>query len=190
MCRSASVSGSSALLRDMSGYEGDDEDAAFFERWQRWQARYADACIFAPVPMWWPWPLEQVTVHDGDPDTGLVVVDLEPFLWPGETCADAGYPYAKLVRQRAGEPPYSFGWPGFAWMTPEQFAAVHQAEAENGDPEPTPVFAHTWKDGRWQWTVFICGIRQLTNAEVTRIRERLEPTWQFPQGVSSFRPWV
>ena len=161
----------------------DDEDAAFADRWRRWEARYRDRCVSAPVPMWWPWPLERVVIDDGDPDTGLIVVGLEPFLWPGESSADAGHPDAKLVRQRAGEAPYSFGWPGLAWMTPEEIQ--HDA----GDDPPAPVFAHTWQADRWQWTIFTSGSRRLTGAEVARIREKLDPDHQLPQGAAEYRPW-
>ncbi len=177
----------SVLLGHMSDWAGEDADAAFVERRQRWQERYDGACVFAPVPMWWPWPLERVTVDDGDPDTGLVVVDLEPFLWPGETCADAGRPHAKLVRRRHGEPPYAYGWPGLARMTTEDIAALDE---QGEEPELTPVFVHDWQDGRWQWTVFICGVRELTDTELSRIRQKLDPDYQLPQDVSSFRPWA
>lgn len=152
-----------------------DEDAAFTDRLRRWKERYDDACVFAPVPMWWPWPLEVVAVDDGDPDTGLVVIGLEPFLWPGETSEETGRPYAKLVRQRIGEPRYSYGWPGLAGLTPED--------------DDEPVSAYAWQDDRWRWTVFVSGNRRLDDAELARIRTSLDPDHQFPQGVSSFRPW-
>jgi hypothetical protein len=166
------------------GALGADEDAAFVERLRRWQARYADGSVAGPMPGWWPWPLEEITFDDGDPDTGLIVIGLEPVLGRC-TAAEAGRPYAKLARQPTGEPPYRYGWPGLAWGLP----ALTEEEAAELEAQPwDPVFAHGWREGRWQWHLFTNGgQRRMTTAEVSRIRENLHHEHQFPPGWSSFR---
>ncbi|MET9221520.1 hypothetical protein ABZX65_22470 [Streptomyces sp. NPDC003300] len=164
---------------------GEDEDAAFFDRLRRWQARYDDGAMVGPMPRWWPWPLEEVTFDDGDPDSGLIVIGLEPVLAPRHSAAEAGRPYAKLARQPAGEPPYRFGWAGLAWGLPP----LTEEEAAELEAEPLdPVVAYSWHEADWQWHLFTNGgQRRLTAAEVTRIRENLDHDHRFPPGFSSFR---
>jgi hypothetical protein len=162
-----------------------EADVAFVERLRRWQARYGDGAVVGPMPGWWPWSLEEVTFRDGDPDTGLIVVELAPVLAARQTAAEAGRPYAQLVRQPAAEPPYSFGWAGLAWGLP----LLTDEEATELEPEPLDrVFAYSWHDARWQWHLFTNGgKRRLTATEVTRIRENLDHEHRFPPGFSSFQ---
>jgi hypothetical protein len=173
----------------MNGSRGEgafeDGDAAFVDRLRRWQARYGDGDVVGPMPGWWPWPLDEVTFDDGDPDTGLMVIGLGPVLAPWSTAAEAGRPYAKLARQPAGEPPYRYGWAGLAWglppLTQEEAEEVTEPEAEPLDP----VFAYSWHEGPWQWHLFTNGgQRRLTAAEVARIRENLDHAHRFPPGFS------
>jgi hypothetical protein len=164
---------------------GEGEDAAFVNRLRRWQAHYGDGPVLGPMPGWWPWPLEEVTFRDGDPDTGLIVIQLEPVLAPGQTAAEAGRPYAQLARQPASEPPYCFGWAGLAWGLPplaEEEAAELEAEP------PDPVFVDSWREGRWQWHLFTNGgQRRLTTTEVACIRENLDQNHRFPSGFASLQ---
>jgi hypothetical protein len=127
-----------------------DADALAVERRHRWLERYKGGTFAAPVPTWWPWAYDEVSFRDGDPQTGLIAMDIEPA--PGARSA-------VLVRQPIGEEPYSYGWPELAWHP-------------DYDPETT-VHAHQWAEGDWQWTIFVIG-RPLTEAEITRIRSSIE----------------
>ncbi|MFB8416962.1 hypothetical protein ACFC63_15800 [Streptomyces albidoflavus] len=132
--------------------DSDDEDLLAAERYARWQRRYEGKRITLPVPRWWPWPVDEVGFRDGDPDSGMIAVDIEPAHQPG---AQSGV----LVRQPVGERPYEHGWPGLAWH-PED------------DPE-TPVHVHAWREDSWDWRLFVTG-RPLTDLEVARIRDSVE----------------
>lgn len=66
-----------------------DPDRLAGERLRRWSERYADEEPLLPIPAWWPWPLQEVSHRDGDPDTAMVAVDLLPQhdrANPAETC--------------------------------------------------------------------------------------------------------
>lgn len=99
--------------------------------------------------------MDVIGLRDGDPDSGLIVLDIEP------AHADPLNASGVLVRQPASDAPYEYGWPGLAW-TPED------------DPE-TPVSAHQWDDGPWRWIIFVTGAA-LSDADVARIRDSIE--WQ------------
>lgn len=134
----------------------DDEgraDRLALDREARWRAHYAGRTFSAPVPTWWPWPVTEVCRGDGDPDTGMITMMIEPEYAPEQR------PLAMLVRQPAGEPPYDLGWPALAWK-PEI------------DPE-TQVSAHQWDEDEWRWTIFVCD-PPFSQEEVDRIRASIE----------------
>lgn len=131
----------------------DDADRLAQDRDARWEAHYAGRTFSAPVPAWWPWPVAEFTRQDGDPDTGMIAMMIEPEYDPEPRGL------AMLVRQPAGEPSYDFGWPGLAW------------EPED-DPE-TEVSAQQWDEDEWRWTIFVCG-PPFSAADTDRIRASIE----------------
>lgn len=99
-----------------------------------------------------PWPLQEVSHRDGDPDTGTVAVDLLPQ-------HDRVNPEAIVVRQPRKEALFDYGWPGAAWH-PED------------DPELV-VRAQQWDDGPWRWTLFVRGA-PLPPEALRRIQDAIE----------------
>ncbi|MBW8481122.1 hypothetical protein [Actinomadura parmotrematis] len=96
---------------------------AWERRWQAMRSAYHDRPL--PSPAYWPAPLGEPTLIDGDPATGLLVVMLDVLDAPGP--ADA-----RLARTPAGAPPYTGG--------------------SFGDPE---VYVHRWRAGRWDWSLAV-----------------------------------
>lgn len=96
-----------------------------------------------PVPGHWPGPRLTPSVIDGDPASGLLVMDLGPDLGD-EDRADSPYD-ARLARRKRGEPPYLGG--------------------VFGDPSIT---VHTWTDPAWQWSLATDG-PPLTPADLAKV---------------------
>ncbi|MFJ9424674.1 hypothetical protein [Streptomyces sp. NPDC101249] len=119
-------------------------DLAHRARREAAAAHYRAASL--PLPGHWPGGRRHFTpdVLEGDPDTGLLAIDLY------HDGAPAGTPeMAVLIRQPPHAPPFEPGWVA--------------------DPE---AFVHRWRDGAWQWTLALWG-RPLTPDELARVTASL-----------------
>lgn len=121
-----------------------EEEAARTAWEERWRAtRLAWQSRPLPVPGYWPTPRLEPTILDGDPESGLLVIDLGLDLDGAE---GSGNPLdARLARRGRGEPPYLGGI--------------------FSDPS---IVVHTWTDPAWQWALATDG-PPLTSAELAKV---------------------
>ncbi|MCX4749119.1 hypothetical protein OG455_27025 [Kitasatospora sp. NBC_01287] len=115
----------------------DPADHGELRCYERTRAHYLSSPL--PIPAAWPGALNRPSPIDGDPETGYLVLDLDPVPVPD------GFTGAQLIRQPLTDPPYRTGWAS--------------------DPR---TYLHRWRDASWQWTVLVTG-RPLTPAELGRL---------------------
>ncbi|MFG3254917.1 hypothetical protein [Streptomyces sp. NPDC048172] len=110
-------------------------------RWEEASEHYRHHSL--PLPLYWPGPLEDTLVWDGDLATGFLILALDSAEPPDVPQR------AYLIRQPPSDPSY-----------------------EQGPLTDPTVFVHRWRDSTWHWTLAVED-RPLTPDELRRVKDSL-----------------
>lgn len=134
-----------------SAFDRSAEVDAATARHERLAAYWADRPL--PLPGHWPGGMARTHAHvlGGDPETGLLAVQLTPDDDAREAAPADLPPQSALIRRPLGAPPFEPGW--------------------TADPE---TYVHHWSTARWHWTAAFLG-RPLTPVELACVIATMPP---------------